>query len=104
MSKFLDFLNESNFKPDVVEEFILALANSKRDFEWQTTDRDLGAAYRYGSGNFFECLYDAKNAAKTEGFDAIATVNLSGAELGRDIILMYDSKTRKWSLLKDNWN
>lgn len=100
MSKFLDFLNESNFKPDVVEEFLVTAANKKQDFEWCTTNRDLGAAYRCGEGSFFECLYDAESAAKTERFDAIATLNLSGAVLGRDIILMYDPKTRKWSLYK----
>lgn len=100
MSKFLDFLNESNFRPYDIEEFLVAAVNREKDFEWCTTDRELSAAYKYGAGSFFECLVDAERAAKAERFDAIATVNLSGAVLGRGIILIYDPKTKRWSLYK----
>lgn len=33
MSKFSDFLNESNFSAKTVEEFLVAAANSKSDLQ-----------------------------------------------------------------------
>lgn len=100
MKNFTTFLSEaSQYKSKQVEEFLVAIAEGKKDFEWQTGDRDFGAAYDGGEGDFFTCVRKAKRAADGSALDVIGAVSLVDAHLGDDIVLQYDPKTRKWSLV-----
>ena len=89
----------SQYRSKQVEEFLVAIAEGKKDFEFQTTDRDYGEGFEYGEGDFFTCVKGAKKAADNNHLDVIGTVGLSGSQLGDDIILQYDPKKKKWSLV-----
>ena len=99
MKSFTAFLSESSqFNKKNVEEFLVAIANGSNDFEWQTGDRDFGAAYDGGEGDFFACVRKTKRAADGSALDVIGAVSLVDAHLGDDIVLQYDPKKKKWSL------
>ena len=89
----------SQYKSKQVEEFLVAIAEGKKDFEFQTTDRDYEEGYDFGEGDFFTCVKGAKKAADGDSMDVIGTVSLAGSQLGDDIILQYDPKKKKWSLV-----
>ena len=100
MKKFSKMISEaSQYNNKQIEEFLVAIANDADDFEWQTGDRDFGTAYDFGEGDFFTCLKEAKRAADNNSLDAIGTVYLEGSHLGDDIVLQYDPKKKKWSLV-----
>ena len=99
MKKFSKMISEaSQFRSKQVEEFLVAIAEDKKDFEWHTCDRDFEESIGGGEGDFFTCVKNAKRAADGESMDVIATVSLSCSQLGYDIILQYDPK-KKWSLV-----
>lgn len=101
MKKFADFLlNESSsFSQKQVEEFLRAIIDDNSDFQWQTTDRDFEEGFEYGGGHFAECIKKAEKAAKDNFLDVVGAVSLHDAQLGEDIILQYDPKKKKWSLM-----
>lgn len=100
MKSFTAFLSESSqYRSKQVEEFLVAIAEGKKDFEWLTGDRDFEESVGGGEGDFFTCVKNAKRAADGESMDVIATVSLAGSQLGDDIILQYDPKKKKWSLV-----
>ena len=100
MKKFSRMISEaSQYNNKQIEEFLVAIANGLNDFEWATGDRDFGAAYDGGEGDFFACVRKAKRAADDSSLDAIGTVYLEGSHLGDDIVLQYDPKKKKWSLV-----
>lgn len=100
MKKFSKMLSEaSQYRSKQVEELLIAIAEGKKDFEWQTCDRDFEEGIGYGEGDFFTCVKNAKRAADGESMDVIATVSLLGAQLCDDIVLQYDPKKKKWSLV-----
>lgn len=100
MKKFSKMIFEaSQYRSKQVEEFLVAIAEGKKDFEFQTTDRDYEEGFEYGEGDFFTCVKGAKKAADGNHLDVIGTVSLVDAHLGDDIVLQYDPKTRKWSLV-----
>ena len=108
MSTFLDFLNESNFRPKQYEELLLAIANDKKNFEWCTLEPESFDAFKngeeydtdlerdYGEGDFFTCAKYAKQAADSDDVYVNAFVSVQGAMLANDIILRYDPKKKKW--------
>ena len=100
MNSFTTFLSESSqFNKKKVEEFLVKIVYGLSDFEWATSDRDFGAAYDGGEGDFFTCVRKARRAADESSLDAIGTVYLEGSHLGDDIVLQYDPKKKKWSLV-----
>ena len=100
MKKFSKMIFEaSQYRSKQVEEFLVAIAEGKKDFEWVMGDRDFEESIDYGEGDFFTCVKNAKRAADGESMDVIASVNLLGSQIGDDIILQYDPKKKKWSLV-----
>lgn len=98
MTKFLDFLNESNLKSDKVEEFLVAIITGKKKFEYCAQYSDSEPFDDGGEGDFFDCIKNAeKIASKNADEDVFGFVELAGAQVG-DIFLKFDPKKNKWSL------
>lgn len=92
MKNFTMFLSESSqFNKKKVEEFLVAIVNGSNDFEWQTVDRESDVTLT-GEGDFSSCVRKAKSTTD------VGRVYLQGSHPGDDIVLMYDSKKKKWSL------
>ncbi len=99
---FKEFLKESEytpskFTPRQVEKFATGIINGGR-FEWSILYRDFDGDLANGTGDFMGCTKTVQNEIKKYKVDCVGIVGLYGESIYDSVVMMYDPKTKKWSL------
>ena len=99
---FKEFLKESEytpskFTPKQVEEFATGIINGER-FEWAILYRGFDGGLADGTGDFMGCVKVIEREIKKYKVDCIGIVGLEGESIYDSVVMMYDPKTKKWSL------